>query len=189
MLDNSDKNGHAETMIDYVVSWCLRCSCHLYTKECQPILYHYCKYMLCKLLGKVHEMDNLTIDDVHVWKQEQYIDLWVEVVLLVDKKKEKHAILIENKYFTGVHDDQLKRYKSTFIDYYGNRSDEFPKDNLHYVLITCIYDVDSHYEALATAAKAADFGIYHLYELLDDSLCNKASESDIFNELFIREWL
>ena len=189
MCDDSEKDGHAETIMDYVLSWCLRCTKYSYIKDHQPILYRYCKYMLCKLLGKLPEMDNITIEDVRVWKQERYIDLWVEVDLYIDKKEEHHAILIEDKYYTGVHDDQLIRYKKIFDDYYAGNND-YPIDHLHYALITCIYDKDTHYKALKDAVdKVEKFNLYHLYELADGSLNYKESESDIYNELFIRGWV
>lgn len=188
MCDNTEKDGHAETIMDYVLSWCLRCTKYPCIKDNKPILYQYCKYMICKLIDRLQDMSNIEIDDVRVWKQERYIDLWVEVDLLVDNKKEKHAILIEDKYYTGVHDDQLMRYKQIFDKYYAEKTD-YPQKNRHYVLITCLYNVDAHYESLATAAYDAKFDIYHLYELADSSLSYKESESDIYNELFIRNWV
>lgn len=189
MCDNTEKDGHAETIMDYVLSWCLRCTKYSYIKDHQPILYRYCKYILCKLLGKLPEMDKIIIEDVRVWKQERYIDLWVEVDLYIDKKEEHHAILIEDKYYTGVHDDQLVRYKKIFDDYYAEKKDYTEKKSRHYSLITCIYREDSQYEALAKAAKDAGFDIYHFCDLADSSLGYKESESDIYNELFIRGWV
>ena len=187
MWDNTEKDGHAETMIDYVLSWCLRCTKYRYVKDRKPILYQYCKYMLCKLIDRLQDMNNITIDDVRVRKQERYVDLWVEVDLHIDKKKEYHAILIENKYYTGVHDDQLKRYRRIFDEYYNKLSDH--ETNRHYALITCLYDVDPHYTPLEAVVKENKFDIYHLYDLADRSLNYKESESDIYNELFLREWL
>lgn len=189
MCDNSEKDGHAETIMDYVISWCLRCTKYPYIKDNKPVLYQYCKYMLCKLIDRIQDMNNIDIDDVRVWKQERYIDLWVEVDLLMNGKKERHAILIEDKYYTGVHDDQLVRYMKIFDDYYAENKD-YPIDHLHYALITCIYDKDAHYKALKEAVdKVKKFNLYHLYELTDSSLGYKESESDIYNELFIRGWV
>lgn len=188
MWDDSNKDGHAETIMDYVISWCLRCTNYQYVKDFQPILHRYCMYMLCKLIGKLQDIDKISIERVTVKKQEQKIDLWVEIDLRIDTKNESHAILIEDKYYTGVHDDQLKRYRQIFDEYYSDKS-EFPEKNRHYALITCLYDVDSHYDPLKAAANANNYQIYHLYELADSSLNYKESESDIYNELFLREWL
>ena len=179
MCDDTEKDGHAETMMDYVLSWCLRCTKYPFVKDNKPILYQYCKYMLCKLLDRLQDMNNITIDDVRIWKQERYIDLWVEVDMHIDSIKESHAILIEDKYYTGVHDDQLKRYRQIFDEYYSDKPLYLEK-NRHYALITCLYDVDSHYAPLEAAANANKYDIYHLYELADSSLNYKESESDIY---------
>ena len=188
MCDDSEKDGHAETMMDYVLSWSLRCTKYPFVKDNKPLLYHYCKYMLCKLIDRLQDMKIITIDDVRVWKQERYVDLWVEVKLHIDKREENHAILIEDKYYTGVHDDQLTRYRQIFEDYYQDKKD-YPKDNRHYVLITCLYSDNIYYAPLAQAAKENGFEIYQLYDIVDNSLGYKETESDIFNELFLREWV
>lgn len=188
MCDDSEKDGHAETMMDYVLSWSLRCTKYPFIKDNKPLLYHYCKYILCTLIDRLQDMSNITIDDVRVWKQEQYIDLWVEVDLHIDNREERHAILIEDKYYTGVHDDQLKRYRQIFEEYYQDKKD-YPKDNRHYVLITCHYDNNDHYKQLAKAAKENDFDIYNIFDIVDKSLGYKETESDIFNELFLRDWV
>ena len=145
------------------------------------------KYILCTLIDRVQDMNNITIDDIRVWKQEQYIDLWVEVDLHVNDKKESHAILIEDKYYTRVHDNQLVRYKQIFEEYYQD-TEAYPQGNRHYVLITCFYSDNIHYAPLAKAAKENKFKIYNLYDIVDNSLGYRESESDIFNELFLREW-
>lgn len=187
MCDDSEKDGHAETMMDYVLSWSLRCTKYPFVKDNKPLLYHYCKYMLCTLIDRLQDMKIITIDDVRVWKQERYVDLWVEVDLHIDNREEHHAILIEDKYYTGVHDDQLKRYRQIFEELYKDK-EKYPRRNLHYVLITCLYSDNIHYAPLAQAAKENGFKIYQLYDIVDNSLGYRESESDIFNELFLREW-
>lgn len=189
MWDETEKDGHAETIMDYVLSWCLRCTKYPFIKDNKPILYQYSKHILCKFLDRLQDMNNITIEDVRVWKQERYIDLWVEVELYVGNRKECHAILIEDKYYTGVHNDQLERYRQIFDDYYSDKPQYSEKGNRHYILITCLYSNDVHYTSLAKAAKEKDFDIYHLYDLVDSSFGDKESESDIYNELFLREWL
>lgn len=188
MCDDSDKNGHAETLMDYILSWSLRCTKYPFIKDNKPLLYHYCKFILCTLIDRLQDMDNITIDDVRVWKQERYVDLWVEVDLHINKREEHHAILIEDKYYTGVHDDQLARYKQIFEEHYQDE-EKYPRRNLHYVLITCLYSDNIHYAPLAQAAKENGFKIYQLYDIVDNSLGYRESESDIFNELFLREWV
>lgn len=188
MCDDSEKDGHAETMMDYVLSWSLRCTKYPFIKDNKPLLYHYCKFILCTLIDRLQDMSNITIDDVRVWKQEQYIDLWVEVDLHINKREEHHAILIEDKYYTGVHNDQLARYKRIFEEHYQDK-ETYPENKRHYVLITCLYSDNIYYAPLAQAAKENGFEIYQLYDIVDNSLGYKETESDIFNELFLREWV
>ena len=188
MCDDSDKNGHAETLMDYILSWSLRCTKYPFIKDNKPLLYHYCKFILCTLIDRLQDMDNITIDDVRVWKQERYVDLWVEVDLHINKREEHHAILIEDKYYTGVHDDQLARYKQIFEEHYQDK-ETYPENKRHYVLITCLYSDNIYYAPLAQAAKENGFKIYQLYDIVDNSLGYRESESDIFNELFLREWV
>lgn len=186
MWDDSKKDGHAETIMDYVISWCLRCTMYPFIKDNKPILYQYCKYMLCKLIDRLQDMNNIEIDNVRVRKQEHRIDLWVEIELRIDKRQEKHAILIEDKYYTLLRENQLENYKPIFADYYQNKQEKY---QLHYALITCLYDDHSYYNVLAQSAEKNGFNIYHLYELADSSLGYKESESDIYNELFLKNWL
>lgn len=184
MWDDSNKDGHAETIMDYVISWCLRCTNYQYIKDFQPTLHRYCMYMLCKLIGKQQDIDKINIERVIVKKQEQQIDLWVEIDLLIDNKKEQHAILIEDKYYGKLRENQLEEYKPKFESYYDKT-----EYKLHYALITCLYDVNPNYKILEESAEKNGFQIYNLYELADSSLNYKESESDIYNEIFLRNWL
>ena len=56
------------------------------------------------------------------------------------------------------------------------------------MLISCHYNNNEHYTQLANAAKENEFDIYNLFDVVDNSLGYRESESDIFNELFLREW-
>lgn len=185
MWDDSKKDGHAETVMDYVLSWCLRCTNYRYVKEHQPILYQYCIYMLFRLIGKELDMVYTSIDRVNVKKQEDKIDLWVEVEISKNKITETHAILIEDKYYSPLGENQLETYKPIFDDFYSNR----PDVHLHYAVITCLYHDDKNYPPLEQKAHKNGFDSYSVYDLLDPSLNGRESESDIFNEFFIREWL
>jgi hypothetical protein len=141
-------------------------------------------FILCKLIGKQQDIDRISIESVTVKKQEQKIDLWVEIDLKIDNVKESHAILIEDKYYGQLRKNQLEEYKPKFDGYYSKT-----EYKLHYALITCLYKVNPNYKVLEESAKKNDFQIYNLYELADSSLNYKDSESDIYNELFLREWL
>ena len=52
MKDSSEVDGHAEAVMDYILSWCLRWSESKY-KDIKPILHRYCRYMLLKILLQI----------------------------------------------------------------------------------------------------------------------------------------
>jgi hypothetical protein len=186
MRDNSQNDGHAEPVMDYVISWCLR-RADVICKDEKPILYSHCRYMLAMLLG-LPDYSNLLFRDVKVWKQDQKIDLRVEVDVEQMGKITKYALLIENKYYTGLHDttdidgkrrNQLEVYKKNFDAHYNSQSETWQK---HYALITCIERNDSKFEQYRIAEEF-DFNLFSFYELLENDI---QTESDLFNEFWYR---
>lgn len=186
MRDSSSNDGHAEPVMDYVISWCLR-RADVICKDEKPILYSHCRFMLGKLLG-IENIDDVLFADVKVRKQEQYIDLWVELTKACQGKITKHALLIENKYYTGLHDtndtdgkrrNQLEVYKKKFEAHYNSQSETWQK---HYALITCIERSDSKFEQYRIA-KDFGFKLFSFYELLEN---DTQTESDLFNEFWYR---
>ena len=117
MVDETDSDGNAEPIMDYVLSWCFR-RADAICKEEKPILYSHCRYMLAKLLGITLSSD-VEFRNVKVWKGNQNIDLWVELELKQEDSVTKHAILIENKYYSNLHDkkdeDGVRKINSIFI--------------------------------------------------------------------------
>lgn len=187
MVDESEQDGHAETLMDYILSWTLRCA----KEECaniRPTLQKNCKKVLCKLIG-VEDPESVKIIEVKTWKQEYRIDLWVELELLNHGKSEHHAILIENKYYTGLHPakdidgeyrNQLEVYKKKFDAYYDRMQAEWQR---HYALVTCIERYEP--EKFEKYLEAEDYGFkIHTFDELSDSL--EETGSDIFNEFWLR---
>ena len=187
MRDSSQNDGNAEPVMDFVISWCLR-RADVICKDEKPILYRHCRFMLGKLLS-IENTDDVIFSNVKVWKQDQNIDLRVE--LEVERKGEitKHALLIEDKYYTNLHDatdtdgkkrNQLEVYKKKFDAHYADKPNEDWK--LHYALITCIERNDNKFEQYRIAEKF-DFNLFSFYELLEN---DKQTESDLFNEFWYR---
>ena len=188
MRDNSQNDGHAEPVMDYVISWCLR-RADVICKDEKPILYSHCRFMLGKLLS-IENTDDVIFSNVKVWKQDQHIDLWVELTKACQGEITKHALLIENKYYTGLHDtngtdgkrrNQLEVYKKRFEAHYADKSNEVWE--LHYALITCLErDSDSKFEQYRIAEEFG-FNLFSFYELLENDI---QTESDLFNEFWYR---
>ena len=189
MVDSSEKDGKAEIVMDYVLSWCLRRADEICQIDNKPILYEYCRYMLGKLC-EIDVNESVVFKDVKVWKEDQNIDLWVELIVETDGKSQKHAILIENKYYTGLHPardnegqyrNQLEVYKEKFIEHYSKKDDDW---KLHYNLVTCV-ERESPAFAMYDVAKEFKYQVYSIYDLLV-STDPQPTESDIFNEFWIR---
>ena len=192
MKDSSEVDGHAEAVMDYVLSWCLRWSETKY-KNIRPTLHRYCQYMLFKLIEKNAD-DNIIVDNVDVWKQSQKIDLWVETKLIVNGIEELHSVLIENKYYSGIHlsadtdgayRSQLEVYKKKFEAHYADKS----FFNLHFAVITCMERDDENFTTTYDESEVERLGfkLYSFDDMLDDSI-NIDTESDIFNEFWLRSW-
>ena len=189
MVDSSEKDGKAEIVMDYVLSWCLRRADEICQIDNKPILYEYCRYMLGKLC-EIDVNESVVFKDVKVWKEDQNIDLWVELIVETDGKSQKHAILIENKYYTGLHPardnegqfrNQLEVYKEKFIEHYSKKDEDW---KLHYNLVTCV-ERESPAFAMYDVAKEFKYQVYSIYDLLV-STDPQPTESDIFNEFWIR---
>lgn len=192
MKDSSEVDGHAETVLDYVLSWCLRWSETKY-KDIKPILHRYCRYMLFRLIeSDTH--DNIVVEDVKVWKQSKKIDLWVEAKLLVNGKEEWHSVLIEDKYYSPIHPSldtdglyrsQLDVYKKKFKAHYVDKA----YFHFHFAVITCMVRYDANFTTTYDEKEMERLGfkLYSFDDMLDDSI-NIDSESDIFNEFWLRNW-
>lgn len=187
MRDDSDKDGKAEIVMDYVLSWCFR-RADAICKEEKPILYSHCRYILAKLLCITLSSD-VEFRNVKVWKENQNIDLWVELELKQEDSVTKHAILIENKYYSKLHDtkdedgvqrNQLYVYKRDFDAHYSK--DENSEWQKHYALITCIERTDKKFDQYKIADEFK-FNIFSFYELVENDI---QTESDIFNEFWYR---
>ena len=123
MEDDSEKDGRPELVMDYIISWTLRRADVKCSVE-KPMLYGYCREIMAILLGLSLD-DGTLFEQVKVWKQDQDIDLWVE--LQVDRKgiREHHAILIEDKFYSQLRPNQLENYKERFEAHYAVQGDEW----------------------------------------------------------------
>ena len=189
MVDSSENDGKAEVVMDYIISWCLRRADVICRYE-KPILYNYCRIILATLL-EIELNDAIEFQEVKVWKQDNNIDLWVELQVFRDGGFEKHAILIEDKYYTGLHlsrdtdgeyRNQLEVYKKKFDGFYAQQAAECHK---HYALITCIDRTDPNF-AMYDIAASFGFKTYTIYDFLSNECECEESESDIFNEFWFR---
>ena len=133
---HDEKNtGKKESLVDFFLSWTLRCITHKERDYQNPKLEAYCKRITSLLLfGDVEKLNQYEVQQVKTWLQWKRVDLCAEFYLLnkETQKEEKYALLLENKVYTSIHDNQLENYKQLFQqDYEGE--DTF----LEYVYFCC----------------------------------------------------
>jgi len=193
MCDSTEGDGKAEIVMDYVMSWSLRHATDKYTTE-KPKLSQYCRYMLGRLLDTTID-DTTHVNSVEVWREWQYMDLCVEAIIEKDGVDEYYALLIENKYYSQLHNDQLKRYQAKFDEFYTLKGKETGnKWILRYKLVSCLEEQEKAKNMYGNGTMGTDFEILSFYKLIDETLWDKDkgeyidSESEIFNEFWLRRW-
>lgn len=187
MCDSTEGDGKAEIVMDYVMSYSLRMAANDYLKK-YPKLCQYCRYMLGKLID-VKITNKTNVKSVKVWKEWRYIDLCVEVVIVEGEMEQKYALLVENKYYTLLHDNQLSKYKAIFDEYYDAKNWKRV-----YKLVTCHekYNIKKFYGK--ELSKNPEFKALNFYDLLIKKYWHKDTEnyedteSEIFNEFWLRKW-
>lgn len=178
MTDSTEgKDGAKEVIMDYVISWILRRAQNICAGE-KPILYNYCRRFLGFLIGQ--ELNDLDKVIVETWKQDYKIDLWVWVSV----NGKEYDILVEDKYYSRLHDNQLARYKEQFDEWLINNR---PNSMRLYWLLTCH---DRGLTDLYDSAENDGFKVGYWDDLQHAMGLDKdgaiESESDIFNEFWIR---
>ncbi len=191
MCDNSEGDHGKEAMLDYQLSYLLRLAGTI-ENGCELG-----KRALLKLLGKkilLNELgfvDNFDVESVKVWKQWQNIDLIAEVDAyfgpLGNQDMEQHVIVIENKAYTRIHDDQLSRYARDVEEWYKGKDIQ-----IHYWVIT-FYDSDTKdFEAIATQCEESkgDWKCLSFVEAVDltDEELQTGTGNEILDEFWIKKW-
>lgn len=186
MLDSSESDGPAEIVMDYIISYTLRSANNIKF----PLLAEYARKILFRLIETIDS--GQTISRIEVWKQwgeaKKRMDLTVEIDIIdSDGAVSNHAILIEDKYYSGIrYDDnlqeyQIQTYKRIFDNFYGDKT-----IHKHYWVISCISPSDEKFDRLYSFVRDYNFKAISIYDLVKG--INQDCESDIFNQFFLRDW-
>lgn len=184
MSDSSRSNYGYEAMLDYQISWLLR----LAKDDKKDRLHDVARSVLFKLIEKEND-SNVKINRVEVWKQWERIDLTAEIELEVNNQTERHLVVIEDKAYTLIHDDQLKRYTETVNAYYHDKGRNSYKK--HFWIIS-FFDRDE--ERFKTLQKQCDnykeWKLLSFYEVIGwkEGEEFQDTKSDLFDEFWLREW-
>lgn len=189
MMDNSVSD-NKESIVDYMLSWTLRMSAVI-DDGYNNVVRDYCRKILSMMVfGNINKMDEnyKSIQSVKTWRQWKSIDLCAEIVF-IDKENNisKHALLIEVKAYSGIHHDQLNRYKKIFEEHYKGSDFE---NNLHYLYFTIKERHQIRQDEIQ--CEEANFQHFTMEEirnciwLLSEDLIPTGNE--IFDEFWIRNW-
>ena len=190
MCDDSNNNHGYEHMLDFQMSWIMRVAA---SKECSQhnfILYKRCFDVLMKLIEKTIN-DKVEVISINVWKQWKRIDVLANIIIKCNDLEERHVVVIENKAYTKIHNDQLNRYEKTINEEYDKN--DFLKDiTKHFWVITLSglnesgeYD-DNYWELKSMCYSAhADWKLLSYDEILDD---NTPTGSEHFDDFWIYKW-
>ena len=181
MQDSWHSNHGYESMLDFQMSWLMRLAAEKDIEK--PQLYKISKDVLLRLIEIGNEdKQNVTIENVKVWRQWKSIDVVAEVDIKVNGLIEQHLVVIEDKAYTMIHDDQLTRYRKTVVETYGDTR------KIHYWVIT-FHEEGRYWDKLNYDCKQAEWNLLSFYEVIgwkkgkfDDT------ESDLFNEFWLRKW-
>jgi hypothetical protein len=180
--DNSENKDH-EIMLDYFLGWTLRCAhkdnSAIKVKEASRNILSYLLY---------GELRDFTVESVKTWKQWNKIDLCAEVVIQTENIGEcKFAILFENKMYTHLHHDQLRRYKDIFDEHYNNINNNKTQYEKKYFFLTCHYrecDFSHDFEV----ARDCKYVPLSFGWLKSQSLLVEETGNDLFDEFWFRYW-
>ena len=192
MNDESEGDHGKEAMLDYQLSYLFRLASTYDTG------FGLGQRTLIKLIEKEYQLneidyiDNVNFISVKVWKQWQKIDLIAEVEIdfgLGDNNNniEHHVIVVENKAYTGIHDDQLSRYNQTIEDWYKDKDVK-----IHYWVVT-FYDNDTkEFEAISNQCHEAKgqwkcISFEDVVDLTDDEKIY-GTGNNIIDEFWIKKW-
>ncbi|HCY41729.1 MAG TPA: hypothetical protein DHV48_10295 [Prolixibacteraceae bacterium] len=189
MMDNSVSD-NKESIIDYMLSWTMRMSC-VPEDGFNSDVRDYCRKILSIMVfGDIENIDKYykSIQSVKTWRQWKRIDLCAEIEFIDQENKlSKHALLIENKAYSSLHNDQLNRYKKIFEEEYKGTPFE---NNLHYLYFT-IKDREKIVSD-GLLCDEANFRHFTMDEIM--AYIWKTSEelmltgNDIFDEFWIKNW-
>ena len=190
MHDDSTNNQGYEHMLDFQMSWVMRVAANREIKEKNPVLHKRCFDILMKLIGKTYQ-DHVEVMSVKVLKQWKRIDVHAEIVITCNGHDEKHLVVLEDKAYTKIHDDQLNRYEEIINNKYD--WDDSLKDFVkHFWVITFFgYDKTGDYEedywilkSMCDAANAK-WQLLSYEDILDD---DSPTGSEHFDDFWINEW-
>lgn len=190
MQDKWASNHGYEVMLDFQISWLMRLAAEKDVEKKK--LHQISKEVLLRLIG-LSKTPNVDIKKVDVWRQWERIDVTAEVEVVVNGETQHHLVVIEDKAYTMIHDDQLSRYAETVSAHYcGRRKKDY---KIHYWVITFHDEGSECWKKLkidCERCKIVEWKLLNMYDVIGwrkDKADNfNDIGSDLFEEFWIKEW-
>lgn len=171
---DSSESYKFEEVIDYFMSWTIRCADHDFREH--GLVHQYSKKILTKLLfGKVDDFEKITYKNIKTWKQWANIDLWAEVEVQGAKK---YAIIIENKMYSSIRDGQLNKYKELAEAFCKVERIEYERK---YIFLRPDYELESREKEFCVKSGYDYHNLDELKSMLDTE---KLTGNDLFDEFW-----
>ena len=184
--DDDTASFEAEIMIDFFISWTLRCSVEEYKQE-NELVQEYSKSILLFLLGdklKGVADSDIFIKKVNTWKQWERIDLIVDIELEVRGVKQEYVIVFENKLYTHIHDNKLDRYAES-INLFYNKSNNKEGFEKVFIFLTASDEVSDE-DKEACEQSIEKYRPLTVFELRNSFGDMKQTGHDLFDEFWFR---
>lgn len=182
--DNSEGDEN-EIFIDYFISWTLRCAVH--NNGLSSVLKDYSKKVLLKILSKTESVNKVPFDDIVIkevmtYRQWERIDLHAEIILEINGKLKKFVVVFENKLYTKIHDNQLKKYKDSINNFYDKSENKKTDYERVFVFLTCNPEVPD------SDQKECDTNGYKAFTVQEirDSFNGDETGNYLFDEFWFR---
>ena len=195
MKDSSEGDKGKEAMLDFVLSWTLRVASDAYPdKEVKQTLHKACRRILFKLIFGLKRYEEIErkqcqVCSVQVWKQWNNIDLHANVTLRIDGgEPEYHVIVVENKVYTPLSDNQLGPYKEIILNTYKGGAYE---KHIHFWVITGFNEEcrKDKFDKIKKECEANGWDCIPILDLQPNNIPEKEKpDSDIFDEFWLKEW-
>lgn len=164
-----------EGAMDIFISWTLRCAQQNATDN--PLVNDYSKRILFLFLfDDMAAYPDWKVKSVQTKKQWKYIDILADLTLVShDGTELNYALVIENKYYSNLTDNQITRYQETVQTHYSAHSAK-----------TVVVAVDDcKYNIYQPVCERVEVSLYNV-DQISKMLPQERTGSELFDEFWYR---
>lgn len=187
MMDEWGSNHGYEAMLDFQMQWLLKLSAEKDVDENHKRVHEISKGITRTLIEYDRNDNTVNIEEVKVWRQWERTDLKAEIEVMAKGKKEHHVVVIEDKAYTLLHNNQLERYTDSVDKHYPDMKDP----NKHFWVVTIRESDDKYLEVIKAQCKCKKrkWGVLSFYDVIGWEEGNfEDTGNDLFDQFWLRKW-